>query len=313
MNVLHTYLFGFHFFGGFPARVLRVPVVISSRREIAYWQKRRHLWLENAGNLFADHVICCSKAAQNWTLKKERGQAQKTAVIYNGVDLTRFGDTVQGLKIRREFGIPYQAPLVGTVANFSFEKGYVYLLEAIGFVLKENPETWFLLVGGGTLHDEIKQKAKQIPRFGQIVFTGFRSDIPELIDAMDVFTLASVIEGFPNVLLEAMAMAKPIVATETGGIPELIQTGREGVLVPPGNSKALADAILAFFKDRMWASRLGVQGQERIRLNFTLERMVDDYENFYLSSLRKRRPERGKNQEDRTKSVAEPSSVFMEH
>jgi len=103
---------------------------------------------------------------------------------------------------------------------------------------------------------------------------------------MDIFILASVVEGFPNVLLEALAMAKPVVATRVGGVPELIESGQNGILIPPQNGNALSEAVLSLLKAPERAKAMGQRGEEKIRKNFTLERMLDQYEALYLSLLR---------------------------
>ncbi len=285
VDILHTYLFGFHGVAGFPARLLKIPVLISSRREIAEWRKARHEWIENLGNCFVDKVVCCSQAVREWTLDHERISAQKTLTIYNGIDQKRF-ESGDGLKIRREFNIPDEASVIGTVANFAPEKGYPYLLEMTSQVLEAYPQAWFLIVGSGPLEEEIKQKAKGLPHSNRILFAGSRPDVPDLISAMNVFVLASVREGFPNVLLEAMGLGKPVVATRVGGIPELIDAGRNGILVPPRDAQALAKAVIHGLKDPLNASRLGNEARRTIRENFSLDRMVNQYETFYRSLIK---------------------------
>jgi glycosyltransferase involved in cell wall biosynthesis len=282
-DVLHTYLFGFHFFAGFPARLLGVPFILSSRREMAHWQKARHLFLENLGNLFVDRVVCCSGAVRERTLAKERISSERVQFIYNGVDCDQFGWGREDGRVREEFGIPENALVVATVANFAIEKGYPYLLEAARIVLEEIPEARFLLVGSGPLEKEIKEKARRIPQHEQIIFTGARHNVPEVLAATDLFVLASLWEGFPNVLLEATAMGKPVVATRVGGIPELIKSDQEGSLVPPKNAGALAGAIVSLLRDPEKGREMAIQARKKIREKFSLERMIDDYEALYLS------------------------------
>ena len=286
MSILHTYLFGFHVFAGLPAKLLKVPVILSSRRELAHWQKARHRWVENLGNGLVDQVICCSEAARQWTLDKEVIRPEKLLTIYNGVDLKRFELPFQQMEIRTEFGIPRDKPVIGTVANFSYEKGYPYLLEAIERIHHRKPEAWFLLVGSGPLEDEMKKMASKSPAKGQIIFAGNRSDIPRVLAAMDIFVLASLSEGFPNVLLEAMAMARPVVASAVGGIPELVESGQDGILVPHRDSRSLAEAVLHLLDDETQATRLRYLAAEKIKTKFSLERMLDDYEQLYQRILR---------------------------
>lgn len=287
-DVLHTYLFGFHLFAGLPARLLKVPVILSSRREISHWQKGRHRWIENLGNLFVDRVISCSRAVQSWTLQKEWVRPEKVLTIYNGVDRDRFNGAQTQSTIRQEFQIPSEAPLIGTVANMAAEKGYPYLLEATRLILEKWPKAWFLFVGFGPLEKEIKRKAQEISDPEKIIFAGARTDIPNLLSAMDVFVLASIVEGFPNVLLEALAMVKPVVATRVGGIPELIESGQNGILVPSQNGEALAQAVLSLLKDPQAAQAIGQKGMDKVSKSFTLERMFDEYEDLYVSLLESR-------------------------
>ena len=286
-DILHTYLFGFHLFAGLPARMSKIPVTLSSRRDVDLVQKRRHLWLENLGNLFVDHVICCSRAVEVWVLDRERIRSEKVSTIYNGVDLGFFKGSADGLRIRREFGIPKHAPVVGTVANFSPKKAYADLLEGIELILEKNPAVWFLLVGRGPLECEIKEKAQSLPRSQQVIFTGSRSDIPDLMSAMDLFVFVSLWEGLPNVLLEAMAMGRPVISTAVGGVPELIEEGKEGILIPPRNLQTFSRAVFELLGDYKRAQAMGLQAQEKIRREFGMERMVSEYENLYLSLLSK--------------------------
>ena len=287
VEVLHTYLFGFHFFAGLPARLLKIPALVSSRREISHWQRKRHRGLENLGNLFVDRVVCCSKAVEAWTLEKEQISPGRVLTLYNGIDETQFYPKNHRLAVRRSLGIPADAPVIGTVANMAVEKGYPYLLEAVKSISEKRPEAWFLFVGAGPMETEIKEKARQISRHTQIVFTGTRTDIPDLIDAMDIFVLSSVIEGFPNVLLEALSRGRPVIATHVGGIPELIESGQQGILVPPQDGTALAEAVLNLLKDPEGSQALGQKGREKVRKSFTHKQMLDQYEALYLSLFQK--------------------------
>jgi len=289
VDVLHAYLFGFHFFAGCPARLLGVPVILSSRRDVDLPQKRRHHWLENMGNLFVDRVICCSRAVEEWVRQREKIPSEKILTIYNGVDLKQFEAAGTGPGIRRELGIPEKAPLIGTVANFSFKKGYPYLLEAVRLILEKRPDAWFLFVGSGPFEKEMKEKAREISPSQQIIFTGFRHDVPALLGAMDLFVFASLWEGLPNVVLEAMAMAKPVVSTAVGGVPEVIGSGHDGVLVPPKDGRALSEAILSLLGDSKKAHEMGARAQEKIRKDYPLERMVEEYEDLYLSLWREKK------------------------
>lgn len=285
-DVLHTYLFGFHFFAGLAARLAGIPLVLSSRRDVEYGQRKRDLFIESLGNLFVDRVICCAKAAQRRASEKEFWLSpEKLNTIYNGVDLERFKIT-HPEKIRKEFDIPDNVPVIGTVGNLSHKKGTPFLLDAMGLIIPAHPHARFLLVGAGPLEKEMKEKAIHLAPRGQIIFTGPRSDIPDLMSAMDIFVLASLFEGLPNVLLEAMTLGKPVIATQVGGIPELIESRGDGILVPPQNPQELARAVLTLLEDPSRAKAMGERGQEKIKTHFLLGRMVDQYDHLYYSLAR---------------------------
>ncbi len=285
VDVVHTYLFGLHLFGGVPARLAGVPVVVSSRRDVELSQPSKILWLEQAGNYFSDRVVCCSEAVRRWVLSRENLKSEKALTIYNGVDLSEFSLAMDTAAVRREFNIPETVPLVGTVANFSLKKGYGYFLETIRLILEQKPECYFLLVGSGPLEKAMRLEAAKLPRPSQIIFTGARRDIARLVSAMNVFAFCSLWEGLPNVVLEAMAMSRPVVSTPAGGVPEVITDGVNGRIVAMRAPEAMAQAILALIENPDRAQALGVAAQRTIETRFSLERMTDDYESFYRAEV----------------------------
>ena len=288
-DIVHTYLFGFDLFAAWPARLRKIPVVISSRREIPEWQKARHRLLVNFGNPFVDKVVCCSGAVRSWTLAHEVLSAQKAVVIYNGVDSKRFrANRETGESIRREFRIPGEACLVGTVANFGVEKGYHYLLKAAALALERNPALWFLLVGDGPLRGKMEKETVLLSRKNQVLFSGFRSDIPELISAMDIFVQTSLVEGMPNSIYEAMACAKPVIATRVGGVPEVLEHEKNAFLVASKDERALADEILRLAADSELRERVGTNARRRIENHYSFEGMLARYEALYRDLLEKK-------------------------
>ncbi len=286
VRMAHTYLFGFDLFAAWPARLRKVPVVISSRREIPEWQKARHRMLVRMGNRFVDRVICCSNAVRAWTLEHERLPSEKVCVIYNGVETGHFFPAKEaGEGVRREFGIPQNVCVAGTVANFGAEKGYAYLIKAAGRALERDPSLRFLFVGDGPLKPAIEREAKKISPENHIIFTGFRPDIPPLLNAMDILVQASTVEGMPNSVYEAMACGKPVIATRVGGVPEILEQDKEGLLVEPRDEAALAGAILRLAGDSALRARLGASARRKIETSFSMQSMIDQYEELYAQLL----------------------------
>jgi len=257
-TILHTYLFGFHLFVGLPARLCRIPVILSSRRDMEFDQSWKVLWIEKFGNYFVDLVVCCSELVRDWTLKREQLKSDQTMTIYNGIKWQDYSSG-NGASMRKEFGIPKDDIIVGAVANFSFKKGYSFLIEAAESVLSKRPDVWFLCVGSGYLEDEMRQRAKE-SRFGdRVIFTGKRRDIPDFMNTVNIFVLSSLWEGLPNVLLQAMAAGCPIISTDVGGISELIQSGKDGLLIQPKNSQLMANTILTLLENPNQAKNDGTQ------------------------------------------------------
>jgi len=284
-QILHTYLFGLHLFAGLPARQAKIPHVVSSRRDVELSQPRKILWIEKIGNFFCDHVVACSQAVKTWVLGRENLKEEKITTLYNGVNLTGFVSGQGRLEARKEFSIPAEAFVIGTVANFSYKKGYKYFIEAAERVLLTQPNSYFLLVGAGPLEDEMKQKAALIPLGGRLIFTGARKDVACMLSAMDIFLFMSLWEGLPNVVLEAMAMKLPVISTAAGGVPEVITDGINGRIIPYKDSETAAEVIQELMADADLRERLGRAARQKIEMDFSLERMVCEYENFYRGLL----------------------------
>jgi glycosyltransferase involved in cell wall biosynthesis len=201
-------------------------------------------------------------------------------VIYEGVDL-EWVDSQQG---------PAPEPVnsglvVGTVAHLSPEKGHRILLEAAARVLSRVPDTHFVLVGEGELMAPLKARVEELGIEKKVTFTGFRSDSEALMKHFDVFCLPSLSEGLSSAILVAMASRLPVVATQVGGIPELVVDGETGILVPPNDATQLADGLCKVLESPQLQEKMGCAGRQRIKERFTLERKLDEMEEHYLSML----------------------------
>jgi len=200
--------------------------------------------------------------------------------IPNGVDLV--GDASKRIgKVRSSLNIPEEAPLIGIIARLEPEKGHQYFIGAAAEVLKVKPAARFLIVGEGSCYSHLRDQVKRLGLSESVIFTGQRDDVPELVTALDVVVLSSVREAQGLSLLEAMALAKPVVATRVGGIPEVVQHGESGLLVPPADSAALAGAILELLDDPARSALMGRRGQELVKEKFPLGQMISQIEAIY--------------------------------
>ncbi len=205
----------------------------------------------------------------------------KVRCIHNGVDLSRFSPRRPDPGLRRTLGLPEEGAVVVSVGRFVPFKGYDHLLEAARVVHRAAPEAHWLLVGDGELRPGLQRQARDLGIEAIVHFTGWREEIPDILALADLFVLPSVWEHFGRVVIEAMAMAKPVVATEAGGVPEIVRHGETGFLVPPAQPGALAEAVLTLLKDAERAARFGAAGRRRAEGVFSLRQHVNAVEALY--------------------------------
>ena len=209
--------------------------------------------------------------------------------IHNGIDCLAVSGSDHGLanraEVRKEFGIPAGHSLVIHVAGFRPEKGRFLLVKAADIILREKPEVTFLLVGKGELEPAVRGEVQAQQLGGNVVFAGYRSDIPRLLQASDLFVLSSDYEGMPVSLLEAMAAGVPVVSTAVGGIPEVVTDGVHGLLVHPGAPQELAQKVLTLLGDEDLRHGMGKAGARLISQKFEVQRMVSQTEELYRELL----------------------------
>lgn len=205
----------------------------------------------------------------------------KVEVLYQGLDLEEVPRWSVADGIRAELGIDAEAPLVGTVANFKAHKGYDVLLRAVIQVRKAIPEVRFVFAGVGPMEDQLKEQATSLGLNETVVFAGFREDVPRLMASLDAFTLASRQEGLAIALLEALAVGKPVVVTDVGGLPEVVADGEQGFLVPPGDADLLADRLITVLMDPSLRDKFANSARRRAAdfdIKYTVARAEEVYE-----------------------------------
>ena len=226
---------------------------------------------------------CVSEGVRKWAIRCAHLPARKLATIYNGVEVEQF---TRGQKTAlRKLGLPPGEPVILTVARLDRQKGLSYLIEAAREVVRQFPSAQFLIAGIGPLEHKLLRHIRQRKLQEHVHLVGFRDDIPDLLAAADLFALPSLWEGLANVLLEAMAARKPVVATDVEGCAEVVVDGETGILVPPGNSHALAQAILALLSNPGRACTMGKRARELVNQHFTLSSMVGQHEKLYRDLL----------------------------
>jgi glycosyltransferase involved in cell wall biosynthesis len=232
-----------------------------------------------------DEIVAVSEDARTELLKHNAVRPERVKVILNGIGLDRTPqDGDAGARLRREFDIPADARVIATVGRLAEEKDHASLLRAFRRVIDRGVPAHLLIVGGGELELQLKQMRRTLGLETAVTFAGFRRDVPDLLNGIDLFVLSSKMEGISLTLLEAMAAGKPIVATKVGGNEEVVADGRTGLLVPPEAPAALADAILAMLLEPRTAEAVGRRGLARVRELFSVERMAEEYLALYRST-----------------------------
>ncbi len=236
-----------------------------------------------------DRLIAVSRAIEA-KLAHEGRDIVPVSLIQNGVDLQRYDHQEPCCTLPEEYGMEPGSQIVGVVARLEPEKGHPTLLEAWPAVLRAVPDVYLLIVGEGSRRDALEAQARELRIAHRIVFTGRRDDVPAVTAALDVAVLPSYREAQGLTVLEAMALSRPVVASNVGGIPEMIEDGVTGLLVPPHDAPALAAAIVRLLTDHPYADTLGRAGHDMVHDRFCIELMVEAIQSIYDEGARTVRP-----------------------
>jgi glycosyltransferase involved in cell wall biosynthesis len=260
----------------------RVPLVYTEHN---VWESYRRLTY--AANFLTfprnDHVFAVSNRVR-LSLRYPRPfgflGVPPVETLYYGLDPTRPPETAPARVLREDLGLPDGVPVVGTIASFKRHKGHTHLLLAAALVRDAVPEVRFVLIGAGPLEGEIRHQASRLGLDETVVLAGYRDDAVRLAAAFDVFALASVYEGLSIALVEAMALGKPAVVTAVGGLPEVVEHGKQGLVVSARDPTALADGIITLLDDPALRRRLGEGGRRRAA-DFDIRKAVRRTEQVY--------------------------------
>jgi len=293
IEIVHAYSFYGNVFAIPPARLAAARVVIASIRDRGAYLTPTQQTVQRHVCRLADCVLVNADAVKDW-LVGQGYNPTKIVVIRNGVNLRPFSHPPDPERIRGELGLPAGAPLVTVVSRLNRLKGIDHFLEAAAIVGRRFPDVRFLVVGEPNPNDRpylevLTGLAERLGVRDRVVFTGLRADVPDLLACSAVSVMPSLNEALSNVLLESMAAGAPVVATRVGGTPEVVQDGITGLLVPPGECAALAQAILLLLAHPELAARLGRSGHRLVRERFSMDVMVQATERLYDSLLEKRR------------------------
>jgi glycosyltransferase involved in cell wall biosynthesis/protein-tyrosine-phosphatase len=283
VDVVHTHRYKDSVLGSIAAKAAGVPHVIRTVHGLSEpmrgWHRAKYQVYDalDRATLWccADRVVAVSRRMAE-TLKESGYRAHTVTHLHNGVDLRNVETMRPPGDVRRTLGIADDEVVIGTAGRFARVKGHAYLVQAARLILQQEQRARFLFVGSGPLENELLESARQLRVDRRCLFvdpaTDRRAGIYDLIAAMDLFVLPSLNEGIPMALLEAMALARPVIASAVGGIPEVVTDRVNGLLVEPGDDGRLANACLELARNRLWAQTLGARARREVEKDFSHEK-----------------------------------------
>ena len=290
-HIVHTHTSKAGILGRLAAWLVRVPIIIHTPHGHVFYGHfsrpvaRLCLYMERMLGRITNHLIALTPQEGNDYVTLNVSKANNTSVIHSGVDLSPFRQASRGrARKRKELGISPDALAIGFVGWLLPIKGVNFLVQAMAGVVRDHPKTLLVLVGKGEQENELKKQVENLGLTDKVLFLGWRSDVEEIMACFDLLVLPSLNEGMGRVLVEAMAVGLPIVASNVGGISDLVKDGKNGLLVPPADAQALERAISGLLKDKARRKQLGKAGKKMCRA-YSAEAMVEQINNLYARLL----------------------------
>jgi glycosyltransferase involved in cell wall biosynthesis/SAM-dependent methyltransferase len=286
--IVHTHTSKAGILGRFAAKLARIPIVVHTPHGHVFFgyfgplKTRVFILLEKYAARITDRIVALTKGEKEDYRLYKIAPADKIVVINSGIELGKIKDLSleERQDLKRALGIPDKSLVVGTAGRLEPVKGPEILIEAAKDVLSKYPQTYFVFAGDGPLRQRLEKKALELDIKNNTIFLGWRSDVTEVISIYDIFAFPSLNEGMGRVLVEAMALGKPIVASDIGGIPDLVAHGINGFLVPPKNSERLAACIQILLRDKERRAKMGAEGKARAG-KFGKDIMVESIAKLY--------------------------------
>ncbi len=283
-DIVHTFLLTASLYGRLAAILARVPVVVGSEMNVYEHKRPVHVLAERLLMAGTDRVIAAAGSVREFYLRQIHADPAKVDVVYNAVDFAQGRPTISRREIRASLGLPADAKVAGVVGRLTRQKGHRHLFEA----LASSPalaDVQLLVIGGGEDRDALERDAIAKGLSARVHFLGVRRDVGNLLAAMDVFVLPSLWEGLPLALVHAMGAGVPVVASRVAGVPEVVDDGRTGLLVPPSDAPALGAALTRMFEDPALRERLGRDACLSVLPRFGVDRYVESMTSLYDTLL----------------------------
>ncbi len=290
--IVHTHSSKAGLTGRLAAKLAGAPIIVHTPHGHVFFgyfgpfKTKLFIIFEKLASRITDKIVALTNREKKDHILFKIAEEDKFSVIYSGIELNILKESSSEEKqnLKKELGIPENSLIVGTAGRLVPVKGPEFLVKASKYIISKYPDTYFMFTGDGPLEQDLKRKALEMGISDNIIFLGWRDDLVKIISIYDIFVLPSLNEGMGRVLVEAMALGKSIIASNVGGIPDLVIHGKNGFLVPPKNPKELAKYIQVLLEDKDKREKMGLAGKE-MAYNFTSERMVEKIANLYKKLL----------------------------
>lgn len=280
-DVVHTWLFTADFYGRVAALIAGVPHLISAMRNTVDDMPFHYRWVSRVLGSFTRFVTINANAIRPGVERALGIPPARIKTIMNGIDLAAFPILTKKPGFFKDIAIPPDALVVAMAARMAIQKDYFTYLKAAKRVLERAENTYFLLIGDGPLRPQIEKEAEALGIMNRVRFLGKRSDVWELLNQIDLFVLSTHFEGCSNVIMEAMAAEKPVIATLAGGNAELVTDSVTGYLIPIGDDAAMAEKILTLINNPDLAIQMAKAGRNKIASEFTIARTAKETLTLY--------------------------------
>ena len=293
-HIVHTHTSKAGVLGRLAACLARVPIIIHTphghvfHSYYGYIMTKIIVLVERILSLMTDKITALTDRERDEHLEQGVASIEKYVIIHSGVMLQQIMNTNIDVETgKKEFDIPQNSNVIGVVGRLVPIKGHKYLVSAAKRIIKEFGNTVFVFVGDGYLEARLQRQAESLGVRKNIIFAGWRNDVIKILGLFDVLVLPSLNEGMGKVLIEGMALGKPIVASSVGGIIDLVKNGDNGILVPPRDSDALAEAILKLIRNKNLTQELGKNGKSKVYPEYDTFVMIRQIEDLYERLLSK--------------------------
>ncbi len=289
VDVIHSHLDDTNVYANIIGTLSRKPVVATYHGMIGTWHIKN---FKDSIKLaivrhHAKYIVAVSDFLKAELVKAGGFKDNQMRRIYNGVDFDALEEKKEGSSLRTEFDLHDKSVLIGTIGNMEVWKGFDYLIKAAPLIIEKVPNAYFFIVGEGKgkILNSIRALISSLNLQDRVLLTGFREDISSIIRQLEVFVLPSISEGLSIATIEAMALGKPVVVTDSGGPKEIVDNEMTGLIVPPKDSKAISEGVIRLLSDKTYAVKLGINGKIAVRNKFGIDENINRYADLYRSCL----------------------------